>query len=74
VAAPALRRACAEGPWGGEKAVALDIGEWGEAWLPKLKDDGMRVAVFQTLDDDSVGVAPERLRRDLDDELSQFEL
>jgi predicted aconitase len=74
VAAPALRRACAEGPRGGEKAVALDIGEWGEAWLPKLKDDGMRVAVFQTLDDDSVGVAPERLRRDLDDELSQFEL
>jgi hypothetical protein len=66
--------ACTEGPWGGEKAVALDIGEWGEAWLPKLKDDGMRVAVFQTLDDDSVGVAPERLRRDLDDELSQFEL
>jgi Protein of unknown function (DUF2750) len=66
--------ACAEGPWAGEQSVAVDIDEWVEAWLPKLADDGMRVAVFQTPDDQGVGVTPERLKRDLEDELAQFEL
>ena len=66
--------ACAEGPWAGEQSVAVDIDEWVEAWLPKLGEDGMRVAVFQTPEDQGVGVAPERLKRDLEDELAQFEL
>jgi hypothetical protein len=66
--------ACAEGPWGGEKPIPLDIDEWVEAWLPKLEEDGMRVAVFQTPEDHGVSVGPERLKRDLADELSQFEL
>jgi hypothetical protein len=34
----------------------------------------MRIAVFQTPDDQGVGVGTERLKRDLEDELSQFEL
>jgi hypothetical protein len=34
----------------------------------------MRVAVFQTPEDQGVGVAPQRLKGDLEDELSQFEL
>jgi catechol 2,3-dioxygenase-like lactoylglutathione lyase family enzyme len=53
--------ACAEGPWRGEKSVAVDIDDWVEAWLPKLEEDGMRVAVFQTPEDQGVGVAPRRL-------------
>ena len=66
--------ACAEGPWAGEEPVPVDIDEWVEAWLPNLERDGMRVAVFQTPDDKGVGVAPERLKSDLEAELAQFEL
>jgi Protein of unknown function (DUF2750) len=66
--------ACAEGPWRGEKPVAVEIDEWVEAWLPNLEKDGMHVAVFQTPDDLGVGIAPERLKRDLETELEQFEL
>jgi hypothetical protein len=71
---PRFAQACAEGPWEGENAVAIDIDEWVEGWLSALDEDGMRVAVFQTPDDEGVGVAPQRLKRDLEDELAQFEL
>ena len=71
---PRFAEACAEGPWDGEESVAVEIDEWVEAWLPKLDRDGMRIAVFQTPEDQGVGVAPLRLKRDLEDELSQFEL
>jgi hypothetical protein len=66
--------ACATGPWQGEKPVPLDVDEWVAGWLPDLEEDGIRVAVFQTPDDQGVGVAPSRLKRDLDAELAQFEL
>jgi Protein of unknown function (DUF2750) len=69
-----LAQACATGPWYGEKPVPLDVDVWVAGWLPELEEDGMRVAVFQTPDDQSVGVAPKRLKRDLDAELAQFEL
>jgi hypothetical protein len=67
-------QACAEGPWAGEEPRAIDIDEWAEAWLPNLERDGMRVAVFQTPIDEGVSVPPERLKLDLEQELSQFEL
>jgi Protein of unknown function (DUF2750) len=66
--------ACATGPWEGEKPVEIDVDEWLEGWLPNLERDGMRVAVFQTPEDHGVSVGTERLKRDLEDELSQFEL
>ena len=66
--------ACAAGPWHGATPNSIDIDEWVDAWLPKLGEDGLRVAVFQTQADQGVGVSPERLKRDLDDELATFEL
>ena len=71
---PRFAEACAEGAWAGENPFAVDIDEWIEAWLPNLERDGMRIAVFQTPDDRGVGVAPQGLKHDLEDELSQFEL
>jgi hypothetical protein len=71
---PRFAQACASGPWAQENPVAIDIDEWVEAWLPNLERDGMRVAVFQTPSDQGVGVGPERLRRDLQEELSRFQL
>jgi hypothetical protein len=66
--------ACAEGPWGGEEPAAVDIDEWVEGWLPNLERDRLRVAVFQTPDDQGVGVSPERLKADLEAELARFKL
>jgi hypothetical protein len=66
--------ACATGPWQGEKPVPIDVDEWVMGWLPQLEEDGIRVAVFQTPDDQGVGVAAGRLKRDLEAELEQFEL
>ncbi len=71
---PYFAQACAEGPWEGEKPVAIDVDEWVEGWLPALDKDGMHVAVFQTPNDQGIGVGAQRLKRDLDDELAQFEL
>jgi hypothetical protein len=63
--------ACAYGPWAGEPARAIDVDEWVVAWTPKLMEDGLRVAVFQTPDDEGSAVSPERLKRDLERELSR---
>jgi hypothetical protein len=66
--------ACATGPWAGETPSPIDVDEWVEGWLPNLTRDGLRVAVFQTPEDQGVSVAAERLKRDLESELSKFEL
>jgi hypothetical protein len=71
---PRFAKACAAGEWAGEKPEAIDIDAWVVAWLPNLERDGMRVLVFQTPDERGLSVGTERLRRDLEDKLSQFEL
>jgi hypothetical protein len=64
--------ACADGAWAGEPAQPIDIDEWVDAWIPQLIEEGFRVAVFQTPTDEGTGVSPERLKRDLERELSLF--
>jgi len=71
---PRFAASCAEGPWTGATPELIDIDDWVEAWLPKLRDDGLRVAVFQTPGDQGVGVGPDRLKSDLELELSKFDL
>ena len=69
---PRFAEACADGPWVDESAHSIDVDEWVEAWTPQLIRDGLRVAVFQTPADEGSGVSPERLKRDLEQELSLF--
>jgi hypothetical protein len=71
---PRFAEACSTGPWEGEDPKAIDIDEWVEAWIPRLREDGFRIAVFQTPADQGTSVSPERLKRDLEEELSLFEL
>jgi len=54
--------------------AAVDIDRWVEEWLPDLDREGIRVAVFQTPDDQGVAVSPQRLKNDLDAELEQFNM
>jgi hypothetical protein len=71
---PRFADACAEGAWAAEKPAPIDVDEWVVAWLPNLERDRMRVAVFQTPQDQGVGVGPERLKRDLEQELAKLEV
>ena len=71
---PRFASACAEGPWQDAKPTPIEIDEWVVAWLPKVREDGLRVAVFQTPEDKGVGVSADRLKSDLEDELAAFEL
>lgn len=67
-------QACSTGPWEAESPRPIDIDEWVEAWLPRFNDEGLRIAVFQTPEDQGIGVSPQRLKRDVEKELSLFEL
>jgi catechol 2,3-dioxygenase-like lactoylglutathione lyase family enzyme len=71
---PRYAAACAQGPWTGATPESIDIDDWVEAWLPRLRDDGLRIAVFQTPNDQGVAVGTERLKADLEEDLSGFEL
>jgi Protein of unknown function (DUF2750)/Phage integrase family len=42
-----------------------------DAWIPQLSNQGFGIAVFQTPSDRGVAVPPDRIKRDLEDELSQ---
>ena len=69
---PRFASACAQGPWSGATSESIDIDECVEGWLPKLHHDGLRVAVFQTPDEQGVGVGADRLREDLELELAEL--
>jgi hypothetical protein len=71
---PRFATSCATGPWLGAEPEAIDIDDWVEAWLPKVREEGLLVAVFQTPDDQGVSVGADRLARDLEKELESFEL
>jgi hypothetical protein len=70
---PRFAASCAEGPWRGATPASIEIDDWVEVWLPRLRDDGLRVAVFQSPDDEGVGVGAVRMRDDLESGLSKFE-
>jgi hypothetical protein len=69
---PAFAAACATGDWEGQEPVEITLDEWLTEILPMLERDGTRIAVFQTPQGQAVHVDPERLRHDLEDELSQY--
>ena len=48
--------------------MPIDTDEWVEQWSPDLDTEGIRVAVFQTPDEQAVGVPAQRLKRDLEAE------
>jgi hypothetical protein len=65
--------ACAKEIWAGYKPREIDINTFLEKWIPGMIDDKRLVAVFPAPDNTCVNVMPERLRDDLESELSLYE-
>lgn len=65
--------ACATNNWAGYEPRAIELSNWTEKWIPGMIRDRRLVAVFPTPTDKGVIVSPERLKDDLDEELSLIE-
>jgi hypothetical protein len=70
---PRFAEACVAGAWAGSVPKAIELSEWLEYWIPGMINDQRLVAVFPTPSMTSVTVVtPERLRDDLEEELSLY--
>jgi hypothetical protein len=65
--------AAAAGDWQGKEPRPIRLRDWMEKWLPGMTRDHRLVAIFPTPDGKGIVVTPERLRRDLEEELSRME-
>jgi len=61
---------CAQGRWAGCMPERLTLDDLIEELLPLLEEDGMRVAVFPSPQDEGTVYAPAELARALEDELA----
>lgn len=66
-------QANATGEWDGCSPKAIRLSMWLEYWIPGMLRDHRLVAVFPTPLNTGVVVSPERLRIDLEIELSLYE-
>jgi hypothetical protein len=55
------------------RPTSIEVQEWVESWLPGLARGGTQVAVFPTPAGKGVVVHPEKLRADIEAELSRLE-
>jgi hypothetical protein len=65
--------ACAVGGWSAYKARPIDLDDFVNGLLPKLKETGVLPGVFYTLDQGSVDASIEQIFKDLNEELSKYE-
>lgn len=70
---PDFAQACATGDWSDTTPQSIDLTTWMEKWIPGMIRDRRAVAVFPTADGKSAVISPERLRDDLQNELSLIE-
>jgi hypothetical protein len=73
---PRFAAACATGSWEGDEPRSIDLSAWLERWIPGMLRDRKKIAVFPTSAayDKGIVVPPDRLRADLQRELSQYHL
>ena len=64
---------CATDFWSGNEPRSIDLSAWLERWIPGMTRDRRLVAVFPTPSNRGVVVAPDRLKENLEAELSLYE-
>lgn len=69
---PRFARACAIGEWHDTEPSPISLQDWLEKWVPGMKADGRRVAVFPDRGQEFADVDPEQLAEDIRQERSAF--
>ncbi len=59
--------------WSECYAESISLDSWKNAWLPGIKKDRRIIAVFPNLSLEAVDVESDRLREDIEEELSSYE-
>ncbi|PTY77790.1 hypothetical protein B5V89_13415 [Heyndrickxia sporothermodurans] len=62
---------CNEENWEGYKPKKIDLDVFIDKWIPGMKNDGSKIAIFW-YNNDSIVVDPERLLSDLEEELENY--
>ena len=70
---PIYAESCAVGAWLGYKPKSIALSDWLEKWTPGMIKDQRAVAVFPTSDGSTVTIEPNKLKNDLEKELSNYE-
>jgi uncharacterized protein DUF2750 len=70
---PRYAEACAVGDWGGTAQAAIEVHDWVVAILPRLAEEGTRLLVFETPNQQGFIVPAEGMKEDIESELSPYE-
>ena len=70
---PRYAEACAVADWSGTAPAAIEVHDWVVAILPRLAEEGTRLVVFETPDQQGFIVPTDGMREDLGSELSLYE-
>jgi hypothetical protein len=69
---PRFAKACTSDEWAGEPE-SIEVHEWIRKWIPGLMNDNRKIFVFPTPGGKGVAVDPQRVKKDLEEELSRIE-
>lgn len=70
---PRFAEACVSAEWDGAIPASIPLSQWLERWLPGIARDRRLIAVFPTPQNKGVRMTSDRLRQDLEEELSKIE-
>jgi len=65
--------ACASGAWVGYEPRTISLSDWINRWIPGMTRDKRLVAVFPTPEGKGIVVSPDRIKDDLESEMSLYE-
>ena len=65
--------ACIIGVWSAYRPKSIQLDRWLAAWIPGIIKDSRKIAVFKTPDGKGIVVEPERLKNDIEQELTNYE-
>lgn len=70
---PDYASALAKDEWADSSPERLELSSFIDRWIPGIKKDKRKIAVFPTPDEKGIIVEPQKLNDDLSQELSQYD-
>lgn len=66
-------QACCQEEWADASPVAVSLEDWMAKWLPGIKNDNRKIALFPLPQDQGMVLDSDQLRQDLQELLDEFE-